>query len=101
VSYNIGGYLLPHVDAIRDEGVNIDHSLAFSSHCRHICSKANARANLILRCFRTKCVDVLLNAFKVYIVYNYVRPLSTLHTFGHLIDYYIHSHAGASSEALQ
>ena len=70
VSYNIGGHLLPHVDVIRDLGVNMDNSLNFSSHCRIICSKANARANLILRCFRTKYVDVLLKAFKVY-----VRPL--------------------------
>jgi hypothetical protein len=70
VNYNIGGHVLPHVDVIRDLGVNMDHSLNFSSHCRIICSKANARANLILRCFRTKCVDVLLDAFKVY-----VRPL--------------------------
>ena len=45
-------------------------SLHFGSHCRIICSKANARANLILGSFRTKCVDMLLKAFKVY-----VRPL--------------------------
>ena len=70
ISYNIGDHLLPHVNVIRDLGVNMDHSLNFSSHCRIICSKANARANLILRCFRTKYVDVLLKAFKVY-----VRPL--------------------------
>jgi len=31
VSYNIGGHLLPHVDGIRDLGVNMDNSLNFSS----------------------------------------------------------------------
>jgi len=67
VSYNISGHLLPHVDVIRDLGVNMDYSLNFSSHCRIICSKANARANLMLRCFRTKYVDVLLKVFKVYV----------------------------------
>ena len=55
----------------------MDHSLNFSSHCCIICSKANVRANYILRCFRTNYVDVLLRSFTVYVrhLVEYASPI--------------------------
>jgi len=69
----------------------------FSSHCRIICSKANARANLILRCFQTKYVDMLLKAFKVYVrpLIEYASPI-----WSPRLTCDIAMHAWASSEAL-
>jgi len=44
--------------------------LSFSNHCSIICAKANARANLILRSFRSRYVDILVKTFVTF-----VRPL--------------------------
>jgi len=61
---------LPYVDIVADLGVHVDKSLTYSSHCNIIYAKANARAELIMRSFHCKYVDVLVKAFVTF-----VRPL--------------------------
>jgi len=65
-SFDIGGYALPIVDHVKDLGVLIDDCLKFHLHVNHIVSSAFIRANLILKCFNSRNVQVLLRAFKVY-----------------------------------
>jgi len=53
--------------------MTIDSKLKFSAHLANICCKAHNthnRANLILRCFMSKDISLLMTAFKVY-----VRPI--------------------------
>jgi len=67
-SFDIGGYALPIVDHVKDLGVLIDDCLKFHLHVNHIVSSAFTRANLILKCFNSRNVKVLLRAFKVYVL---------------------------------
>ena len=62
-------HLLPYVNTVADLGVHVDRpkSLTYSNHCNIICAKANARANLILRSFHCKYVDVLVKAFVTFV----------------------------------
>ena len=66
----LGQHILPNVDDVVDLGVVIDNNLKFSYHVNKIVTKAHRRANLILRCFVSKDLLSLTNAFKVY-----VRPI--------------------------
>ena len=61
---------MPNVDDVVDLGVVIDNNRKFSYHVNKIVTKAHRRANLILRCFVSKDLLSLTNAFKVY-----VRPI--------------------------
>jgi hypothetical protein len=70
INYNINGNVLPNVTAMRDLGVTIDCDLRFKQHINNIVAKAHQRACLILRCFKSRNVDILFRAFIVY-----VRPL--------------------------
>jgi hypothetical protein len=55
---------------MRDLGVKIDSRLCFSAHYADITAKANQRAGLIIRCFKSRDPFLLFRAFTVY-----VRPL--------------------------
>ena len=55
-SFDIGGYALPIVDHVKDLSVLIDDRLKFHLH------SAFTRANLILKCFNSRNVQVLLRA---------------------------------------
>jgi len=59
-SFDIGGYALPTVDHVKDLGVLVDDCLKFHLHVNHIVSSAFTRANLILKCFNSRNVQVLL-----------------------------------------
>ena len=64
-SFDIGGSVLPIVDHVKDLGVLVDVCLKFHLHVNHIVSSAFTRANLVLKCFNSWNVQVLLRAFKV------------------------------------
>jgi hypothetical protein len=55
---------------VRDLGVMIDSKLNFQQHINNTIVSANARANLILKCFISKDVNVLCKSFCTY-----VRPI--------------------------
>ena len=66
----LGQSILPALSEVSDLGVVVDSDLRFSHNVNKIVSKAHKRANLILRCFITRDILSLTNAFKVY-----VRPI--------------------------
>ena len=55
---------------IKDIGITIDSQLKFNLHIDKIVGKAQSRASLIHRCFKSGSADILFRAFVVY-----VRPL--------------------------
>ena len=69
-SFVIGAHAIQSVSSTVDLGVTVNSNLKFSLHINKTCSKANKRANLILRCFESKSLESLVSAFKVY-----VRPI--------------------------
>ena len=70
VNYELGATQLEPVSVIRDLGVLLSDNLKPSAHCSHIAAKAYSRCKLILRCFKSRNVFVLLRAYKTY-----VRPI--------------------------
>ena len=61
---------LPYTDTVKDLGINIGPNLKFCQHISEITAKANQRSHLIHRCFLSRNIKHLINAFIVY-----VRPL--------------------------
>jgi len=61
---------LPVVNSCRDLGVTISSDLSPSLYINDIVRRAHQRANLILKCFVSQNVDLLIRAFVTY-----VRPL--------------------------
>jgi hypothetical protein len=53
-NYTVDVVKLPNVDQMTDLGVQIDHTLHFSSHINTVCIRAKQRASLILKCFHTR-----------------------------------------------
>jgi len=68
--YTLNNFVLPTVFNIRDLGIIVDSNLSFSNHVDSIVSRANIKANLIIRCFVSGDRDLLVKAFTVY-----VRPV--------------------------
>jgi len=68
--YSLHNFVLPTVLNIRDLGIIVDSNLSFSNHVDSIVSRANIKANLIIRCFISGDRDLLVKAFTVY-----VRPV--------------------------
>ena len=64
------GQCLPFVDSCVDLGINVDSKLSFVQHISNAVSKAKARSSLILKCFLTNDVNMLIKAYIVYF-----RPL--------------------------
>ena len=64
------GQCLPFVDSCVDLGINVDSKLSFVQHISNVVSKAKSRCSLILKCFLTNDVNMLVKAYTVY-----VRPL--------------------------
>ena len=61
---------LQQLREMKDLGITIDSQLKFNLHIDKIVGKAQSRASLIHRCFKTGSADILFRAFVVY-----VRPL--------------------------
>lgn len=57
-------------DCAKDLGVHVDRYIKFDTHISHIVAQAYIRVNLIFKCFVSRDILTLVNAFKVY-----VRPL--------------------------
>ena len=70
LEYHLSEHSLPSEKCVRDLGVFVSCDLKSSEHCQKVALKAYRVANMILRNFETKDVNVLLFAYKVYI-----RPL--------------------------
>jgi len=69
-TYQINGVPLPNVTEVTDLGVLFDSNLRFTKHYRLIVNKAQHRAALILRTFKSREPALLFKAFLTY-----VRPL--------------------------
>ena len=69
-NYNVGNHSLENVTVVKDLGFYVTNTLKFSHHCKQIATKALKVAALIFRVFRTKSINTLLRAYKVY-----VRPI--------------------------
>ena len=74
-TYTISDIPLPTVDHCRDLGIIVSDNLQPRLHINTIVAKASQRSNAILRCFLSRDVNVLIQAFKVY-----VRPLLEFNT---------------------
>ena len=59
------GQCLPFVDSCVDLGVNVDSKLSFVQHISNVVSKAKAKCSLILKCFLTNDVNMLVKAYTV------------------------------------
>jgi ribonucleases P/MRP protein subunit RPP40 len=56
------------LNSVKDLGVVVDASLNFSEHIDNITSKAKQRIYLLLRSFRNRNINLMVFAFKVYIL---------------------------------
>jgi hypothetical protein len=70
IELKLGVNVIPLANDVKDLGVHIDNKLSFTVHINHIVAKAFARASLISKCFTSKDILTLMQAFNVY-----VRPL--------------------------
>jgi hypothetical protein len=70
VDYKLYNESLNYCQSIKDLGVVIDCRLSFNEHISIIARKALIRCKLILKCFCSRNVDLLVKAFITY-----VRPL--------------------------
>ena len=69
-SDELNGCKLPSNSECRDLGITVVSNLSPTSHITEIVAKAHQRANIILRCFTSGDINVLVRAFTVY-----VRPI--------------------------
>ena len=68
--YSLSGIPLQFVSSIRDLGVCLNSDLTPSMHCSNIAAMAFNRSCLLLKCFHSNDVSLLVRLYKVY-----VRPL--------------------------
>jgi len=68
--YRIDDCILLSVASCRDLGIIVSCDLSTREHINAIVLKAHQRANMILKCFISKDIKVLLPAY-----YMYVRPI--------------------------
>ena len=68
---------LPYTDTVKDLGINIGPNLKFCQHISEITARANQRSHLIHRCFLSRNIKHLINAFIVYVwpLLEYVSPV--------------------------
>ena len=60
---------LSAVESIRDLGVTVDSQINFSKHIQESgFSKANSRVYLLLKSFKSCSINLMLFAFKVYVL---------------------------------
>jgi len=55
-----------NVSAANDTGISIDYPLDYSNHINAIVTKANQKACLTLRCFKSEYHSLLFRAFTTY-----------------------------------
>ena len=67
-SYSLGGQSIPFVRETRDLGVLVDNHLSFSGHIRATVGKAKQRIYLLLKCFASRNMSILLKAYISYIL---------------------------------
>jgi hypothetical protein len=65
--YFINNTPIPEVDSIRDLGVIVDNELKFSDHVSHVIKIAYFKAYQILKAFKTRNLNTLMFAYKVYV----------------------------------
>ena len=68
--YTLSSLPLCAVSQVRDLGFIVDKYLTFSSHCKHISSKAFQVSHMILRALQSSHLPSLLSAYRIY-----VRPI--------------------------
>ena len=68
--FSLFGEALPFCEIVKDLGVHIDSNLSFSHHCSAIIKKARRVSGVVLKCFSSGKVSLLLRAYTCY-----VRPI--------------------------
>ena len=68
--YSFSGIPLQFVSSIKDLGVCLNSDLTPSMHCSNIAAMAFNRRCLLLKCFHSNDVSLLVRVYKVY-----VRPI--------------------------
>jgi ribonuclease P/MRP protein subunit RPP40 len=68
--YTLNDIRIPHLNAVKNLGVNLTTDLKFSTHCNLIVGKARKRAAMLRKFFKSGDPQVLAWAFRVY-----VRPM--------------------------
>lgn len=67
VPFTLGTHVLPYACSVRDLGIVIDKQLSFSEHCSALVKKARRTCGIVLKCFSSGKVSLLLKAYKTYI----------------------------------
>lgn len=65
--YSINSLPIPEVDSMLDLGVIVDTKLIFSAHVSHVVKIAYFKAYQILKAFKTRNLNTLIFAYKVYV----------------------------------
>ena len=68
LSFSLANNILNQSHEIKDLGVVFDSKLSFSSHISGIIGKAKQRLFLLNKCFLTKDPDILILAYKTYVL---------------------------------
>ncbi len=67
MSYTFGNQDIPNVESVRDLGVLMNANLSFDQHIETIAKGANVTANLILRMFKCKKHDFMMQMFNTFV----------------------------------
>ena len=67
-NYMLHRQCIPFVDSCVDLGINVNSKLSFAQHISNVVSKAKARCSLILKCFLTNDVNMLVKAYILYML---------------------------------
>ena len=67
-TYELNGQQLTEVNCERDVGVLVPSNLKYTEHCGMVVSKANSVLGLIKRSFHTRDTNIILNAYKTYVL---------------------------------
>ena len=68
LSFSLANNILNQSREIKDLGVVFDSKLSFSFHISGITGKAKQRPFLLNKCFLTKDPDILILAYKTYVL---------------------------------
>ena len=68
IPLTIGAEVLPYTCSVTDLGIIVDQKLSFSEHCGSLTKKARRTMGIVLKCFSSGNVSLLLKAYKTYIM---------------------------------
>jgi hypothetical protein len=77
IQFNIAGSALLNVSQCKDLGILVDDHLSFNQHIVSIVAKAKQRIYLLFKCFSSRNISLLVNAYSSYIlpILDYCSPV--------------------------